>query len=457
MHLQDKIYKQSPHLLQNMLVTLFDVLQYRKRHGGKYKYWREFHKKNHALSLQALKIQQLELLREFLAFSIKNAPYYYKIINSELLKQDVLQALKAIPIQSKEDIRSNIDDIYTIEKGASILSKTGGTTGKSLEVRFTPDDMQNRFALLDFFRSTYGYQLGRKVAWFSGKSLLGGKDIVRNRYWKYDWYYKIRYYSTFHINSKTIRHYIDDLNKFKPLYAIGFPSSMVEIAKWGIANNYLLRYKMKAIFPTAETIIDSERSILHNFFGGQVVNQYASSEGAPFILECEKGNLHMELSSGFFEVLDAENAPVQKGELVFTSFTTHGTPLIRYAIKDSIELSDKTCDCGNHNPLVERIEGRINDFIYSNERGKINLGNISNCVKYVKGIIKFQMIQSEEDNVLVKVVKDTKYTEKDEEMFAFELKERLGNGVRISFEYVPDIEREASGKYRIVKNSLTIK
>lgn len=457
MHLQDKIYKHAPNFLQNILVTLFDVLQYRTRHGGRYKYWQQFYKKNRGLSLKQLQDQQLELLRDFLEFSVENSPYYRRIINTALLKEDVLLALQAIPVQSKEDIRSNIDDIYTIEKGAAVLSKTGGTTGKALEVRFTPDDMQNRFSLLDFFRSTYGYQLGRKVAWFSGKSLLGENDMLRNRYWKYDWYYKIRYYSTFHINSKTIRYYIADLNKFKPLYAVGFPSSMVEIAKWGIENDCPLTYKMKAIFPTAETIIDSEKSILQNFFGGRVVNQYASSEGAPFILECEKGNLHMELSTGFFEVLDAKNVPAEEGELVFTSFSTHGTPLVRYAIKDNLVLSDRTCDCGNHNPLLEKIEGRINDFIYSNERGKINLGNISNCVKYVKGIVKFQMIQSEADSVLVKVVKDPKYTEKDEDMFQFELKERLGNDMKISFEYVPDIEREASGKYRIVKNSLTIK
>ena len=39
-------------------------------------------------------------------------------------------------------------------------------------------------------------------------------------------------------------------------------------------------------------------------------NQYASSEGAPFIIECKEGNLHLELQSGVFEVLDENDKPM---------------------------------------------------------------------------------------------------------------------------------------------------
>lgn len=453
----EKIYQRLPAVFQNGLVTLFDVLQYRKRHSGNYSRWMEYYEAARKFDLPKLQRFQLEKLFAFVNFAARES-VYYKQIFTELGLTEItsLEQFLRLPIQSKEDIRANIESIYTIGKKQAILSKTGGTTGKSLEVRFTYDDMQHRFATLDFFRKGYGYQLGSKVAWFSGKSLLTEKDTLKNRYWKYDWRYKIRYYSTFHINAITAKHYIDDFNKLQPLYAVGFPSSMYEIAKWGLANNYHLSYRMRAIFPTAETVMPHEREAIETFFGGVVVNQYASSEGAPFILECSEGKLHMELLTGYFEILDDKGQAANEGELVFTSFTTHGTPLVRYAIKDKIKLSTETCTCGNHNPVVESIQGRINDFVYSEERGKINLGNISNCVKYVKGVVKFQIIQNATDHIQVKIVRDNTFTDKDEKMFLHELRERLGNRMNIDITYVKDIPREASGKYRIVKQGLTV-
>jgi phenylacetate-CoA ligase len=453
----EKIYQRLPAVFQNGLVTLFDVLQYRKRHSGNYTNWFKYYESSRNQDLPALQKDQMEKLFAFVNFAARESAYYKQIfVRLGLTEITTMEQFFQLPIQSKEDIRANIESVYTISKKQAILSKTGGTTGKSLEVRFTYDDMQNRFAMLDFFRFGYGYKLGSKVAWFSGKSLLTAKDVVKNRYWKYDWKYRIRYYSTFHINAHTARHYIDDFNQFQPLYAVGFPSSIYEIAKWGLANNYKLSYNMRAVFPTAETVMPHERKVIEAFFGGPVVNQYASSEGAPFIIECEKGKLHMELLTGYMEVLDDRGQPAKEGELVFTSFTTHGTPLIRYAIKDKIRLSADTCTCGNHNPVVESIQGRINDFVYSEERGKINLGNISNCVKYVKGVVKFQIIQNAVDYIQVKIVRDNTFTDKDEKMFLHELKERLGNKMNIDITYVKEIPREASGKYRIVKQGLTV-
>ncbi len=454
--IQEKLYKKMPAFLQNCLVTLFDYIQYKRRRGGNYRFWYNEVIKQRNFSIEEIQKLQEEKLSDFIDFARNNSPYYKRILPEKLADQSIIEYYNTLPIQSKEDIRSNIKEIYTINAENSIISKTGGTTGKSLEVRYTHDNMQERQATLDFFRKEHGYSIGKKVAWFSGKAILTEKDVKKKRYWRYDWYYKIRYYSTFHISPNSIKHYIDNLNQFQPEFLVGFPSSMYEIAKWGLANNHLLKYNAKTIFPTAETIVEHEKNTLKEFFGAEVRNQYASSEGAPFILECSKGNLHIELLSGYLEVMDPNNKPVKEGDLVFTSFQTHGTPLIRYAIKDQLTLSDRTCNCGNPNPLAESIEGRINDFIYSEERGKINLGNVSNCVKYVIGVVKFQIIQDSKNAIEVNVVKDGTYTQKDEDMFRKELVERLGNAVAITFQYRDDIPREKSGKYRIIKNSLQL-
>ena len=84
--------------------------------------------------------------------------------------------------------------------------------------------MQERFAYLDYFRELYGYKLGKKTAWFSGKSLLSKKDISRNKFYKDDVINKIRFFSTFNITKSTANAYYEALNSFEPEYLVGFPS-----------------------------------------------------------------------------------------------------------------------------------------------------------------------------------------------------------------------------------------
>ncbi len=452
---KEQIYSKSPHFIQNCIVSLYNILAYRKRYSKKYKGFLEHYKSNNNLSIEELKDIQAEKYRKFITH-VNDTSLYYKNAFAGIESPEDLSNIIKLPIVDKETLRKNIEEVYTIKKSEGGVSKTGGTTGKSLEVVFTFDDIEERFAILDNFRNSFGYALGKKTAWFSGKSLLNNRDIKKNRFWKTDFFYNVRYYSTFHIHNKYLGYYVQDLIKYAPEYMVGFPSTMYEIAKYGMANTIdFPANTIKAIFPTAETITDDIRSVLEGYFKTNIYNQYASSEGAPFILECKNKKLHLELQSGVFEVFDDAYNPSKKGRLVITSFNTHGTPLIRYDIGDQIELSDESCDCGNNNPLVKEILGRISDYIYSEEIGKINLGNISNSLKGVKGIVKFQIQQDTIDEIVVLIEKDEKqYTTKYEEIFLKNLRDRVGNEMKIVLQYVDEIPVEKSGKFRIVKNSL---
>lgn len=451
----NKLYKKSPVFFQNTFVSLFNILAYKKRYGGKYSQYLKLFKKNKNLTLKELQeCQDLKFI-SLLEYAKKESPFY-KELYAEIPNIFTTKNIKILPIVSKEQLRKNINSIYTIPKAQGIISKTGGTTGKSLEVIFTHQNMQERFAMLDNFRSQFGYRLGKRTAWFSGKNLLTPKDLKRNQFWKTDYWHKVRYYSTFHIKGDYLKYYIDDLIKYKPQYFVGFPSTMYEIAKYGRENKLdFPEGVIKAIFPTAETVTPSTRNLIESFFKTSIYDQYASSEGAPFILECKNKNLHLEMQSGVFEVLDDNDQPAKEGRLVVTSFTTHGTPLIRYDIEDRIELSDEVCDCGNNNPLVKQILGRIDDYIFSKETGKINLGNISNTLKDVKGIIKFQVIQEKLENLTIKVVIDGDiFSQKDEKQFLMNWRDRVGNLMKLDLEFVEDIPVENSGKFRMVKNNI---
>lgn len=450
--MKETIYKNAPLFLQNFMVSLFNYLAYKVRYGGNYRKYLGRFLQNRSLSKGELQEIQSQRFDEFLKHATSHSKYYK---NYPVLK---LQDIQRLPVLKKEDLRENIDDVCTLEASNGVVSKTGGTTGKSLEVIFTKEDMQERFAMLDDFRARFGYKLGKKTAWFSGKNLLTPQDIRKDRFWKTDYLYNVRYYSTFHIKDDFLPHYIEDLIEYSPEYIVGFPSSIMEIANFGLKNGYSFPNNVvKAIFPTAETITEEMRDSIEKFFKSRMYNQYASSEGAPFIFECENGNLHLELQSGVFEVLDENDKPTRSGRLVVTSFTTKGTPLIRYDIGDSIclETDDKKCNCGNNNPLVKEILGRVDDYVYSPENGKINLGNVSNTLKDIKGIKRFQVLQNKIDEVELLIETDKEvYNDSIENKFINNWRDRLGQQMKIQIRYVDNIDVEGSGKYRIVKNNI---
>jgi phenylacetate-CoA ligase len=452
--MKDRIYSLMPHAFQNGLITIFNLLSYRVRYQGFYQFYREEFKKKQSISLEELKEIQREKYNAFLTHVISKSSYYRENFK-HIENANLLVNIKNLPIVNKEKIRKNIEAIYTEISDDLIISKTGGTTGKSLEVHFTKKDMQERFAMLDNFRASFGYELGKRTAWFSGKKILTDSDLKINRFWKTDWFYKVRYYSTFHIKSDNLGYYIDDLIKFKPEYFVGFPSTIYEIAKYGMVHDIEFPAGIKGIFPTAETITLESRGVIEAYFKTKIYNQYASSEGAPFIFECKKGNLHLELQSGVFEVLDNNNNDAKIGRLVCTSFTTHGTPLIRYDIGDSIALSDHMCNCGNNNPTVENIMGRIDDYVYSTDNGKINLGNISNTLKDVHGVKRMQVIQDKiEEITILCVVDHAVFTQQQEIRFIQNWRDRTGASMKITIEKVKEIPFEKSGKYRMVKNNI---
>lgn len=455
--MKEFIFLKSPRFIQNALITLYDYFAYKKRHGGDYNKYKIFFKESEKWSYNQLLKYQNKRLNYFMKKVYNNSPYYKKQWDLLGLNIDkvTINDLKKIPILSKEELRKNINDIC-VDKKRKIVSNTGGTTGKSLTVYFSKENAQERFACLDNFKNRFGWEFGKKTAWFSGKNILNGKDVNANVFWKTDFFYNIRYYSTFHINEYTAKYYIDNFNKYKPLYFSGFPSSITELAKISIKQGIRMNYSLKGVFPTAESVSEEDRRIIKSFYGCETYDQYASSEGAPFITQCENGHLHIEMTTGVFEIIDNKGKLSKKGELIVTPFATEATPLIRYRIGDSIELETKVINCYHKGPIVKKIHGRTNDFLYSRERGKINLGNLSNILKHVNGVKQLQFVQDKEDEIIMLIAKDLMYFDSDEITLIKEVKDRLGNEINIIVRYVDSIPREKSGKYRLVKNGLKI-
>jgi phenylacetate-CoA ligase len=436
----------APAVLKDVTVTVAGVMLFRRRRGRDFREslirWNSMRE----LPREDLLKIQTERTREMISYASTRSRYYaakYAQVSS--------RELEDLPILEKEELRAHIDDIVIRGSGKLRKCYTGGTTGKSLVVFSSEDSDGERFARQEAMWAMHEYKLGRdRIAWFSGRHLLGANDVSANRFWRNNFLNRIRYYSTFHMAPSSLPYYVEDLARFRPVFISGFPSAIGELASFIEMTGGARSFDLQAIFTTSETLTGSQRDVIERVFNCPVRNQYASSEGAPFIMECQQGRLHIDVTSGVFEVIGADGQPADEGEVLVTSFYMKQTPLIRYRIGDRISLSEEfSCPCGWHSPLVASIEGRESDFLEIPGRGKIFAAQIGDCVKHLHWVIAF-CCRLQDGRLHIRIVADRqRFEREDMSTFLRNLHERMGD-IPVDLEYLEELPRLPSGKRSVV-------
>ena len=149
-----------------------------------------------------------------------------------------------------------------------------------------------------------------------------------------------------------------------PSYALTIAEA---VAKAGINPDDLA---LKAGVFGAEPWTENMRREIQERLGLKGYNIYGLSEimGPGVSYECqEQHGSHINEDHFYPEIIDPETlrplpAGVQ-GELVFTTLTKEGMPLLRYRTKDLTSLMPGTCPCGRTNVRMTPIMGRSDDML----------------------------------------------------------------------------------------------
>lgn len=88
--------------------------------------------------------------------------------------------------------------------------------------------------------------------------------------------------------------------------------------------------------------------------------------GVAYECGCKNGS-HIAEDHFYPEIIHPETGEVlplgQEGELVLTTLTKTGMPLLRYRTKDLTTLMPGTCECGRTSVRFTRILGRSDDML----------------------------------------------------------------------------------------------
>lgn len=453
----ENIYQKSPIFIQNIMVTVQGLI-FRKQRFNKTFY----HQLSNSIvrsgwSKEKLEGYQVSVAREFLSHAAKNSPYWKRRFLEHGCDPKAFSSvsdIRGFPVLEKTDLRTRTSDIAAAVPNPQYLKKahTSGTTGSPIHVAYTPKDVASRQAFLYRMFDLFDINPMARSVRFSGHAIFPNADQNR-RFWRMNWAANQMLISSYHLHPDNLNDYVKKLREYKPELIDGFPSSIFIVAKHVNQRGFSGQIRPKAVMTTAETLEDYQKEEIAKAFGDcPVINQYASSEGAPFITADTNGELVVNIDSGIFEfVKPGTEKPAEPGgiaEMLVTSFNTHAYPLIRYRIGDTVLLPitprrSQVWDM----PVVERILGRQDDILFTPSRGYI--GRLAVFRKAPSTIRESQIVQVAPTKFLLNVVPDREagYQRSDLEAILEEMRLRLGE-VEVEVRECDSIPRGANGKLR---------
>lgn len=312
---------------------------------------------------------QSERLRNTVERAYFNVPYYRRKMQEAGLGPESINSIDDIvklPFTTKNDLRDNYPfGLFAVPMSEIVrVHASSGTTGKPTVVGYTRHDIATWSEVMartltsaganrnDFIQIAYGYGL------FTGGLGLhyGGEKIGA---------------SVIPISGGNTARQIQLMHDFGTTVLACTPSYALYIAE-ALHENGIERDSLKlriGVFG-AEPWTENMRKEIESKLRIKSIDIYGLSEviGPGVASECQEQNgLHINEDHFYPEIIDPETLnPLPEGsigELVFTTITKEGLPLIRYRTRDLTRLSYSKCGCGRTIVRMEKCLGRSDDML----------------------------------------------------------------------------------------------
>ncbi|MCL2720457.1 MAG: phenylacetate--CoA ligase [Treponema sp.] len=318
---------------------------------------------------KARKNIQLASLKNLTETLYSKVPYYrQKFEEAKITPKDInnIEDMQKLPFTTKEDLRINYPHGLRAcphERIVEVHMSTG-TTGKPVVNEYTMKDIDIWRQVMartlsgagctrdDIVQNCYGYGLFTGGAGVHYGSITIGAEVLPMSSGNTERQLMI------------LRDFGSTMLTCTPSYALFLAE---EAAEAGIDIKKLPINK--GCFG-AEAWSENMRKEIEERYDMKAYDIYGLTEiiGPGVAFECEMQNgLHVNEDLFYPEIIDPETGKVlpagEKGELVFTTLTREGTPLLRYRTRDITYLIEEPCGCGRTTRRIHRLFGRTDDML----------------------------------------------------------------------------------------------
>ena len=312
---------------------------------------------------------QSRRLRELVDRVYNGVPFYRdKLQRLGIVPEDIrsLADLAQLPFTTKDDLRENYPfGLFAVPMDQIVrVHASSGTTGRATVVGYTRKDIGIWSEVVartlisagatphDLIQVAYGYGL-----FTGGLGLHYGAEKIGA--------------AVIPVSGGNTKRQIQLMRDFGTTVLACTPSYALHLAE-AIAEEKVDRSALKlrvGVFG-AEPWTEAMRREIQERLGITAIDIYGLSEiiGPGVASECaERSGLHIQEDHFVAEIIDPETgvacAPGQRGELVFTTVTKEGLPLIRYRTRDLTCLHTEPCRCGRTTARMEKCLARSDDML----------------------------------------------------------------------------------------------
>lgn len=453
-----RIYEKLPVILQNVSCTLKGYSLDRQRYKGNYEfYYQQLIKSDKANAEDIVRYKEAETYK-ILEYAYKHCPYYRTTFREAGLSPDdfkQMDDLSKFPILTKEQVRTYWMGMLSDEVNPNTLIPyhTSGSTGKALDFYWTKDSLAYYWATVWRGRKRFNIEKGDLHLNFTGKLVV---PISQSKppYWRYNAVLHQYMLNMQHITKRKVPDIVDFINDIGSRFIVGYPSIIFSFAQMADELGLQITNSPAYIFPSAEKTYDYQRELILKVFPGiQILEHYGFSENAASASKCKYGHYHEDFEIGHMELADAVSTPRgDTGKIIATGFKNFGMPFIRYEVGDTATFSCKPCGCGLQSRRIADIEGRSEDYVITPEGTKIM--RFDYIFKDTHNIKECQVVQHKPGEITLRIVRRDNYTQYTETSLINSIHSAISPTLRVKFEYVDNIERTKSGKFRAVVSLL---
>ena len=377
----------------------------------------------------------------------------YELVKKPKSSEGIVSFLKEhFPIIQKQDLLNNRKFFYPnsgYELPWVIKGRTSGTTGTPLEIFRSLGSIVWENAFVHRHWAWSGFFNGMKRATMRGDYIVP-IDQSKPPFWHFNKFNNQLFISSRHLKSEYINFIIDSLINFNPFILQAYPSTAFELAKH--LDNNRISLSIPYVFTGSEILYTHQRELIESRIG-KVMDFYGMAERVCFASECEYGNLHVNTDYSYVEIVDESGNPTDKlGYIVGTTLHNKVMPLIRYKLSDMSKWKKGNCKCKRPYPMIEAIEGKFEDQIFSGMDNPISPSIITFAFKGVQNISKSQVAQVDVNQWEIRIVPMPNYSKEDGNQIINNIHTLVDPGLNLKVVLMNDISPTTAGKYRWVVN-----
>ena len=402
---------------------------------------------------------QAEALSHLLDHAYENVPYYRRIFRERSLAPEDIETpadLALLPLLTREILQANLPDLKARNYPESAFEyvTTGGSTG--IPVGFYYEKGVSRAREWAFMKTQWdrvGYRFTDRCV------VLRGHVVGAGACWRRTLFGRWLLMSSYHMTGETLPAYIDRIRKFRPRFIQGYPSMVVILARYMREHDIEPFPTVQAILCGSENLYPWQRDLLTETFDCRVFSWYGNSEQTVLAGECEVStHYHIFPEYGIVELIGQDGRPIEgpgvMGEVVATGLTNFICPLIRYRTMDVAVLGANSCACGRPYPMLERVEGRLQEFIVTKDRRLISMTAVNMHSDIFDNVAQFQFHQEKRGMAILRIVRKPGYGDRDTKRILRELDRKFDGDVDMTICFVDEIPRTRRGKHRFLVQDL---